>query len=133
MTDLLLPSAEVLFVDWAATHSLLEPLHGGRVGTRLDPVRPALRVTRLGSPQNQRWEDRPELQVEAWAETQDDADLLARSLVAALPDLPGARAGGWCSAAWVTLGPLWQPDNDTQLARYIVDIGLLTYATGGAG
>lgn len=130
MTDTLLPSAEVVFVAWAKAHSALAALHGGRVGTKLNATRPCLRVQRLGHPQIDRWEDAPELQVESWATTETSADQLARTLVAALPDIFGNRTGALITGYEVTLGPLYQPDQDTDLHRYIVDI--ILYLTPGS-
>ena len=128
--DVLLPSAEVVFVAWAKAHASLEALHGGRVGTLLNSTRPCLRVQRLGRPQLHRWEDAPELQVEAWATSQTAADQLVRTLIAALPDITGDRTGAYISGYDVTLGPLYSPDDDLNLHRYIVDVAL--YFTPGS-
>lgn len=130
MSDVLLPSAEVVFVTWAKAHTALNALHGGRVGTQLNPVRPCLRVQRLGNPQINPWEDAPELQVEAWATSETAADQLIRTLVAALPDIFGTRTGAVISGYEITLGPMYQPDEDPKLHRYIVDIVL--YLTPGS-
>lgn len=128
--DTLLPSAEVVFVAWAKTQEDLLALHGGRVGTLLNSTRPCLRVQRLGRPQLHSWEDAPELQVEAWATSQTSADQLARTLVAAMPEIVGDRTGAFVSGYDITLGPLYMPDEDTALHRYIVDIVL--YLTPGS-
>lgn len=130
MADVLLPSAEVVFVAWAKAHPDLEPLHGGRVGTLLNATRPCLRVQRLGHPQVDRWEDAPELQVEAWATTETSADQLIRTLVAALPDIFGDHTGALVTGYDITLGPMYQPDDGTKLHRYIVDI--ILYLTPGS-
>lgn len=128
--DTLLPSGEVVFIAWAKGHASLTPLHGGRVATLLNNTRPCLRVQRLGNPQIDRWEDAPELQVEAWATTQASADQLARTLIAALPDIQGTHTGATVSGWSVTLGPLYSPDDGTNLHRYIVDV--ILYLTPGA-
>lgn len=130
MPDFLLPSAEVVFIQWAKQHPDLEPLHGGRVATMLPSSRPCLRVQRLGNPQLHRWEDAPELQVEAWATSQTSADQLIRTLVAALPDIAGERTGANITGHTVTLGPLYTPDDDTNLHRYLIDVML--YLTPGS-
>lgn len=120
--DVLLPSAEVVFVAWAKAHPSLEPLHGGRVGTRLNATRPCLRVQRLGHPQVDAWEDAPELQVEAWATSETSADQLIRTLIAALPDIFGERTGALITGYEITVGPWYAPDEDTALHRYIATI-----------
>jgi hypothetical protein len=130
MTDTLLPSAEVVFVAWAKAHTALLALHSGRVGTQLNATRPCLRVQRLGRPQIDRWEDAPELQVEAWATSETSADQLIRTVVAALPDIRGTRTGARISGYEITLGPLYQPDEGTQLHRYLLD--LVLYLTPGS-
>lgn len=123
----LLPDAEVLLVAFLASHPLLVPLHGGRVGTQLDRGRPALRVTRVGRGPADWWEDAPELQVDAWAATQDEASVLIRSVIAALEDVEGVHAEGAVRGHEVVRGPIWAPDPDTTEARYLLDVVLLTY------
>lgn len=130
MSDVLLPSAEVVFIAWATAHADLVPLHGGRVATILPKNRPCLRVQRLGNPQLHRWEDAPELQVEAWATSQTSADQLIRTTIAALPDITGDRTGAFVSGYAVTLGPLYSPDDDLNLHRYLIDVVL--YLTPGS-
>ncbi len=121
----LLPDATAVFTAWAAAHPALRPLHRGRVDVQLSGTYPALRVVRLGSPPRQEWEDRPEVQVECWARTEPEASLLARTLIAALPDFNGAQPGGRVQGAYCTLGPLWSPGE--QLPRYIVQVAWLSY------
>lgn len=128
MTVALLPDAEALFVSWAKSHPDLSVLHGGRVGTVLNATLPALRVTRVGVAPDERWEDVAELQVDCYAADQGAANLLARTVTAALPDLQGDRPGfGWVGSADVTVGPVWLPDNDTGRARYMLAVTLTTY------
>jgi len=127
MPSALLPDAEVLMVDFLATHPNLTALVGERVGTGLDNDLPAIRVTRMGRAPTATWEDVPELQLECWAETQNEASVLARTVVSVLPDVVGEHAEGAVRGWAITLGPLWSPDPDTDLARYLVDVSLLTY------
>jgi len=68
------------------------------------------------------------MQVECWAPDEGGADLLARTVVAALPDFRGTFAGGRVWTYQVESGPYWAPD-DPQLssnARYILTVRLLT-------
>lgn len=129
MALVLLPDAEVLVVAFLAAHPDLALLHAGEVGTALSNERPAIRVTRLPGPSNAPEEDTPELQVECWADTQDAASVLARSVVAASPELKGAHPEGVVAGVEVTLGPTYQPDPDTEEPRYLLRLGLLTYPT----
>ncbi len=123
----LLPDAEVLVVAFLADHPDLIPLHDGAVATHLPAERPAIRVTRLPGPTNAPEEDTPELQVECWAADQDEASVLARSVVAVSPDLKGDHDEGVVAGVEVTLGPTYQPDPDTEEPRYLLRLGLLTY------
>lgn len=125
---MILPDAEVLLVAFLAEHPALAALHGGRVGTQLDRGRPALRVTRVGGTPPAWWEDAPELQVEAWAATQDEASVLIRTVIEALEEVDGQHPEGAVRGHEVHFGPLWSPDPDTEEARYLISLGLLTYA-----
>src|SRR4051812_44117243 len=110
MSDPLLPDAEVLLVGFLAAHPDVAPLvsgaRGPRVGTSLDQARPAIRITRLGRPPTQTWEDNPELQVECWAPSQDAASILVRTVVASFGDLGGPYAEGYVGGWEITLGPM---------------------------
>ncbi len=125
----LLPSAEQVMVTWAKAHTALAAIHGGRVGTRLNATLPAVRLSRVGGVPPEPWRDEPSIQVECWAADQGTADLLARTFVAALPDLRNiVVAGGRVYTGVVTAGPFWAPDDPSlsNNARYIVSISLLT-------
>jgi hypothetical protein len=126
----LLPSAEVAAVAWAKAQPDLTPLHGGRVSTKLNATLPAIRVQRIGGSPADPWEDQPVVQFECWAADQGAADLLARSLVAALPTFRGAYPDGWVWAYQIESGPFYSPD-DPQLSnnsRYILTARLVTTA-----
>ncbi len=127
-----LPDAEVLLVAFLAGHpqvsALVDGPSGPRVGTHLDSKLPAIRVTRTGGTPPDYWEDAPDLQVEAWADTQDEASVLVRTVIAALEEIDGEHPEGAVRGHEVTLGPVWSPDFDTDQARYLVGLSLLTYA-----
>lgn len=129
MTAPLLPPAEIAAVIFLRTHPDLAAIHGGRVGTRLNPVLPALRLNRIGNAPPELWEDDAHLQVECWAADQATADLLARTLVAAWPDVRGYPIGsaGRIHTYAITSGPYWAPDDPeaSDNARYIVTVSLL--------
>ncbi len=135
MPATLLPSAEVAFVAWLKAQTSLTAIHGGRVGTRLNATLPAIRVTRVGNAPVEVWQDDASLQVECWAADQGTADLLARSVVAALPDIRNTTVtGGRIYAYTITAGPYWQPDDPTlsSSARYILQVSLLITSPVGA-
>lgn len=125
--DALLPPATALFVAWAKDHPALRSLHGGRVDVQLAGAYPALRVTRLGgTPRGPEWEDRPEVQVDCWARTEPQADQLARTLIAVIPDLNGNRPPhGRVQGAYKSYGPLWSPGDG--LSRYLLQVSWLAY------
>lgn len=128
MSVTLLPSAEVTFISWASGQVDLAALHGGRVATKLNKTLPALRIARVGGSAPDPWRDEPTLQVECWAATQGDADELARTVVAVLPQLRFiVFTGGRVWSAEVTAGPYWAPDDPdlTENARYILSVQLL--------
>jgi hypothetical protein len=129
VTLTLLPSAPGVFIAWCKTNTDLAAVHGGRVGTKLNATLPAVRVTRIGgTPDQESWQDTPELQIECWATEDPAAELLSRQVVAALPTLRGPAAYGRVYTFQVTSGPYWAPD-DPELstsARYIFTVQLLT-------
>lgn len=124
----LLPSAEVAAVAWAKAQTDLAAIHGGRVGTKLNATLPAIRVQRIGGVAEDPWEDRPLVQWECWAADQAAADLLVRTLVAALPLFRGAYAGGRVWTFAIESGPFWSPDDPSlsSNARYIITTRLVT-------
>ncbi len=128
MTVTLLPSAVVVTVGWLKTNPDLAAIHGGRVGTKLNATLPAVRVQRISGTVVEVWEDSPVLQVECWAATEGEADLLARTVIGALPTVRGTYASGRVWTYQVESGPFWAPD-DPQLsnnARFILSVRLLT-------
>ena len=134
--DALLPEAEAILGDFLRTHEALVPLHGGRVGTRLLPARdgqaefPAVRLTLVASSVNHRWEDRVRVQVECWAEEQEEASTLSRTALAALSDLPGEYESGTVTGYEVAMGRMWSPDYESGRARYLFDVLMLLMPAG---
>jgi len=118
--DALLPDVDAALISFLANHASLTSLHGGRVGTKLGTAFPAVRVTNLGAQWSQPWETRPEFQVECWGDTQGEANLLARTVRAVIPELRGPVASGYVTAAITTLDPRWMPDPDTNRPRYLM-------------
>lgn len=128
MPATLLPSAETVTIAWLKANTDLLAIHGGRVGSKLNATLPAIRVQRIGGSPVETWEDRPLLQVEAWAADQTTADTLARTIVAVLPTIRAAYASGRVWTYAVESGPFWAPDdpNLSSNARYVLTVRLLT-------
>lgn len=124
----LLPSAAVLTVAWLKAQPDLAAIHGGRVGTKLNAILPAIRVQRVGGISRDTYEDQPLVQVECWGADEGTADLLARTVVAVLPQVRGTYATGRIYTYAVESGPFWAPDDPSlsNNARYLLTVRLLT-------
>jgi hypothetical protein len=124
----LLPDMDQELVDFLTAHASLAPLHGGRVGTELQSDLVCLQVTGLGGTQPWPWEATAEYQIAAWGGTQQQANTLIRTVVAAIYDMTGTGVdGGRVTGIAVTLAPLWSPDEQTGRPRYLVHCALTTY------
>lgn len=130
MTLDLLPSATKAAVSWAKNQPDLAAIHGGRVGTKLNPTLPAIRVQRVGGSPVEPWEDRPVVQFECWGATEGAADDLSRALVAALPTFRGVYGDGSVHTYTVESGPYYAPDDPmlSDSVRYILTARLVTTA-----
>jgi hypothetical protein len=123
-----LPDMEQELVDFYTSHASLTPLIAGRVSTELHSTLACLQVTSLGGAQPWPWQATPEFQLSAWGGTKAEANLLARTAVAATYDLVGqAVDGGRVVGVDVRLAPLWLPDEDTNRPRYRTDVALTIY------
>lgn len=128
MTLTLLPSAEQVMVAWAKTNTDLAAIHGGRAATKLNATLPAIRLQRIGNAPPEPYQDDANVQVECWAADQATADLLARTVVAALPTIRNTSvSGGRVYSYEITSGPYWAPDDPSlsNNARYILTVSLL--------
>lgn len=130
MTYPQLPDATQALVGFLAANAVLSPLHGGRVGTRLQNDQACLQVTALGGPQPWPWESSPEFSISSWGGTdaalgEGEAWALDRAVRSAVFDLLGqAVTGGRVTGIAVRLGGLWSPAEDTGRARVRSDIAL---------
>jgi hypothetical protein len=124
----LLPSAAAVTVAALKSSTDLNAVTGGRVGTRLNATLPAVRVQRVAGTSPDPWQDQPVMQLDCWGAKEEDADLLARTLVAVLPTLHGTFANGKLWSYEIESGPFWSPDDPTlsSNARYILTVRLLT-------
>lgn len=125
MPDPVLPDEEALLASFLRGHSLLTPLHGGRVGTDLSGTYPAVRVAALGGPAGVHGTGAPRVQIECWADTREQAGDLARACAAALPDMQGRYAAGVVRGARAEGIPFPQPDETTSRERFILQAVLL--------
>lgn len=94
-TAVVFPDVEQLLIDALpsrlAAHGMTQP-----VGTRVPSPRPAefFRVLVTGGSRQNLVEDNPTVTVEAWAQTESRASLMARTLRAVLESLAGQVIGG---------------------------------------
>lgn len=125
MTYALLPDAETELVAILAAHASLLPLHGGRVGTKVQTDLTCLQVTALGGAQPWPWEGTPEFSVSSWGGSKAQANTLDRTLRAVAYELAGQSiAGGRITGVDIRLAGLWSPDENTDRARYRTDLAL---------
>jgi hypothetical protein len=120
-----LPDAEAALVSFLTAHSILAPLHGGRVGTELQSDLVCVQVTALGGPQPWPWESAPEFSISSWGGTKAEASNLDRAVRSAVFELLGAAVtGGRVTQIGVRLAGLWSPAEDTNRPRYRSDFAL---------
>lgn len=100
-----------------------------------DPVFPLLTLHRSGGvPVIDGAIDRAMVQVDAWAETKQEARYLASQAMASLSRLEGKQVsvlldgeievGGYVTSVEVVQGLLWLPDSDTNRPRYLFQVAL---------
>lgn len=125
----MLPDATRVVIDWL-TPALAVPVVGSVPRTR--PAR-FLLVERTGGPSITRVTDSPQITLEAWAGTDDDAAALlreARERVRVMPRrLPG---GGICYRVEEAAGPGKLPDPTTAQTRYTMSVVLHLRGPRGA-
>ena len=123
-----LPDLDAALITFLLQHPALAPLHTGRVGHALPAgTGTAVRVAAVGGVQVWPWEAVSEYQVECWGGTAQQANTLARTVVAAAYDLKGPVVGGWVTATDVTLRPTDSPDTATGRPRLIVQLSITAH------
>lgn len=99
---------------------------GDRVSVSQVAGPPSLRVTLTGdleAPTD--WERTPIFQVEVWAVSEFEAGTLATRITNEWPQIRRVNAAGaYVSGAWIESHPRPLPADDTDLARYILEVGL---------
>lgn len=132
MAYALLPDMLQGLVTFLASHAALVPLHGGRVGTKLQSDLRSVRVASLGGSQPWPWQGEPQYQIEWWG-GRADADegpalTLCRTGEAALWELANsAVTGGRVGEFSMPLSQVWLPDEDTARPRFRTDVSLTIY------
>ncbi len=129
MPSLLFPDEEALVCDFLRRQPTISSIVADRVGTRLFPTFPCIRVTSLGgsTPEWYQWD--ASVQIEVWADNlqQAAAKTLALAIVATVYDLDVTWDNTQLSSATIRNGPLYIPDPDTQRPRYIIDLELVLH------
>lgn len=136
----LLPDAELIAVGILRASSDLDSLINNRVYTAIpaQATYPLIRVIRIGGlPTIRQHLDVARLQIEAWAGILDDPTIattakgaarqVAASAQAALHAAIGSHDAGVVTAVEDDLGLSWQPDPDTNRARYLFGVALHTH------
>lgn len=118
-----LPDAETVMVQALAAQASVTAITSTRIGTVLEPVFPRIRLAKVAElfTDEEGLED-VQVQVECWAESDAEASLLARTVVAARKDLAGSYAAGWVGLVGVASGPIPAPDPDSERHRYLLTL-----------
>lgn len=130
---MVMPDVELLVVDWLR---LFDELADATIGTAFgpEPTWPAVRVSRIsGTRPWPPWVDVARIQVEGWGATKKDALTVLEAALVALTDMPGDHPEGVVTTVDVALAPSWQPDPDTNQARYVADVTVTSHPKQGDG
>ena len=126
MTTRLLVDIERLTVLYLRDHAAVQALVNQRVSTELpsSPTWPLVTVLLLGGEEGEHgWLNTPTVQIDSWGQNTTpatgkvDALLLARTVYAAMKDMPGVRQGGVVTHVEALVLPQWQPDTEVEPAR----------------
>lgn len=113
-----LPDVELMLTGW-----LRPALPGRRVVRRLpgnlEQVLPLVQVTRVGGGRHQQVLDRPRVDLDCYALSDEAASDLARLVESLLPTMRGVTTGGG-TVGWVGIetGASWRPDWNERVRRY---------------
>lgn len=113
-----LPDVELMLTGWLRT-----ALPGRRVVRRLpgnlELVLPVVQVTRIGGGRSQQVLDRPRLDLDYYALTDEAASDGARLVESLLPTLRGVTTGGGTVGhVAIEVGASWRPDWNERVRRY---------------
>lgn len=121
--------AELLVITYLRAHSDVQAALGGQYVSSALPAEPSwpwVTVQRIGGagfgPRG--WLDVARLQVDAWADTKQNARSAAANILAALWDLPGVHTEGVVTGVEQDLGFRWEPDPETNQPRYLFGVAV---------
>jgi hypothetical protein len=119
---------ERLAADYLRGRTEISAIVGTRVSNALPktPTYPYLIGSRFGGVADHlAWLDRARLQFEAWGTSKGNANLLARTALAALHEMPLAtHALGVVTNVAQELGLTWSPDETTDQPRYVFGVAV---------
>jgi hypothetical protein len=71
--------------------------------------------------------DAATVQIDAWGDTREQADTLARTIRAVLLEMPGQHQGGVVTAVITLVAPRWLPDETVEKPRprYTMDMQIV--------
>lgn len=126
MADAKMPNPLWVVSTWIKT---LETAAAKRVSPKLSATMPAIRLANVGPRDRGPEEQLARVQVECWADSEDEAQDLAAEVEAGLPDLAGTYEadGAVCAGGSVAAGPYTANDPNSQRYRYILDVELWLY------
>lgn len=140
-----LPDVEAIVINYLLTRSEVTALTGTRIGTTLDLTQPAevpaLRIRRISTTTPvRRHLRRANLQLEAWADTELEAQDLSEIAHAVLLDEPwssppgpvGVHPEGVVTGVDESIGPRSQPDPDTSHPRWLSSVIVSCHPNLGA-
>lgn len=127
MPDAKMPRSLKVVNEWLKAQAAVTAIAGKRISYKLDTTLPAIRLTNVGPIQRGPEEALQRIQVECWAATYDDAEDLANTVVAALPEARGQWTSGYCAGGSVESGPFDSPDPNSEKYRQQLDLALWLY------
>ena len=129
----LLPSTEVLVVAHLKAHADVAALVGARIGTELySGAASAIWVSLVtGGEQVRNHLVSAVVDVRSYGGSKDDADVLARTVHAAMHEAPGAHATGVVTGVETLTLPSWLPDDgfEPPRPRYVATYQLSLHPT----
>lgn len=113
-----LPDVELMLTGWLRT-ALAGPRVVRRLPANLEQVLPLLQVTRVGGGRQQQVLDRPRVDFDYYALSDEAASDGARLVESLLPTLRGVTTGGGTvGRVDIESGASWRPDWNERVRRY---------------
>lgn len=128
----LLPDCEALAVAYLKAHASVVAQVAGRVSTELPPgpTFPLVTISLVtGTEVVREHLDESVLSVAAWADSKVTANLVIRTVRAALLEMPQSQSRGVVTRVRTLIPPRWFPDDTVTppRPRYICDMGLTAH------